>query len=379
VKFLDRTGNRAGAAGVLVAAALAVSAANAADDAVSIVAFNVESDGSSDYVIGEQLAASHDIDLWILTEVWDHKWPGRLTEAAGRADGMPYERILGKTGRDNRILLLYRPDRLRLVETAELTDMPRGKRETAPLSARFAGPGGGEFDVVAVLLSKNDKRRVEQARALNNWAAGRDRPAVAAGTFFFDLPIGDPPGSVEAFAAMTAGDQWRWLTPDTLVPTRCERGERLDDFVFVSAEAGNWATDAEIMFRQSGYCRDSDRTSSRRPTFIRFSASGGSLDRGRVPERPVTPLLPGIVFVRDSDDDGEVDSRAEPRSSTGAAPAQPSRQEPAPGQPAPAAAPPAASGEGDEDRQALEERLEALEREAAELRKALEEEAGPNP
>ena len=109
--------------------------------------------------------------------------------------------------------------------------------------------------------------RVEQARALNNWAAGRDRPAVAAGTFFFDLPIGDPPGSVEAFAAMTAGDQWRWLTPDTLVPTRCERGERLDDFVFVSAEAGNWATDAEIMFRQSGYCRDSDRTSSKMSTW----------------------------------------------------------------------------------------------------------------
>ena len=106
---------RAGAIAVLAAAGLAVSTATMAGDAVSIVAFNVESDGSSDYVIGEQLAASRDIDLWILSEVWDHKWPDRLAEAAGRADGMPYERILGTTGRDNRILLLYRPDRLRLI------------------------------------------------------------------------------------------------------------------------------------------------------------------------------------------------------------------------------------------------------------------------
>jgi hypothetical protein len=373
---------RAGAIAVLAAAGLAVSAASVAGDAVSIVAFNVESDGSSDYVIGEQLAASHDIDLWILTEVWDHKWPGRLAEAAGRADGMPYERILGTTGRENRILLLYRPDRLRLIETSELTDMPHGKREAAPLSARFQGPDGEPFDVVAVHFSKNSTRRIEQAQALNAWAAGRDRPAVAAGTFFFDVPIGDPPGSVDAFAALTAGDHWRWLTPGDLVPTQCQRGERLDDFVFVSAEAAGWAADSEIMFRQSAYCRDSDRTSSHRPTLARFSPSGGALERGAVPERPVSPLLPGVVYVRDTDDD-DADSRAEPRAPSGAAPGQEPGAMSDPGPSIPAAAAPAAAreaeDEGADDREALEERLEALEREAAELRKALEEEAGQNP
>ncbi len=255
----------------LAAWMLAASAAAAGEDAVSIVAFNVESDGSSDFVIGEQLAASHDIDLWVLTEVWEHKWPGRLADAAQRADGMAYERILGSTGRDNRIMLLYRPDRLRLLESAELTDVPHGKREAAPLSARFAGPGGVEFDVVAVLLSKNRKRRTEQARALNAWATGRDRPAVAAGTFFFDMPIGDPPDSVEAFAAMTAGEHWRWLAPAQLVPTQCDRGERMDDFVFVSGTAESWTAESEIMFRQSNYCRENDRTSTYRPTFARFS------------------------------------------------------------------------------------------------------------
>lgn len=375
--------HRATAVAVLVSAALAVSAANAAEDAVSVVAFNVESDGSSDFVIGEQLAASHDIDLWILTEVWDHKWPGRLAEAAGRADGMPYERVLGSTGRENRILLLYRPDRLRLIETAELTDMPHGKREAAPLSARFEGPGGDPFEVVAVHFSKNDKRRVEQAQALNAWAAGRDRPALAAGTFFFDLPLGDPPGSVEAFAAMTAGDHWRWLAPDELVPTQCGRGERLDDFVFVSGAAEGWTAGSEIMFRQPSYCRENDRTSTFRPTFARFSPGGGTLDRGAVPERPVSPLLPGIVFVRDTDDDGEVDARAEPQATSGAVPGQDSGPAPGPAPATPAAADPADASEGDTDgdagREALEERLEALEREAAELRKALEEDAGPEP
>jgi hypothetical protein len=371
------------AVAVLASAGLAVSAANAADDVVSVVAFNVESDGSSDFVIGEQLAASHDIDLWILTEVWDHKWPGRLAEAAGRADGMPYERVLGKTGRENRIMLLYRPDRLRLIETAELTDMPHGKREAAPLSAGFEGPGGDSFDVVAVHFSKNSKRRVEQAQALNAWAADRDRPALAAGTFFFDLPIGDPPGSVEAIAAMTAADHWRWLAPDEVVPTQCGRGERLDDFVFVSGTAESWTAESEIMFRQPNYCRENDRTSTFRPTFARFSPRGGALDRGAVPERPVSPLLPGVVFVRDTDDDGEVDARAEPQGTSGAVPGQEAGAAPGPGPAAPAAAAPAiVSGDEDEDdadREALEKRLEALEREAAELRKALEEEPGPEP
>ena len=249
--------------------------------------------------------------------------------------------------------------------------MPHGNREAAPLSARFQGPDGEPFDVVAVHFSKNSKRRIEQAEALNAWAAGRDRPAVAAGSFFFDLPIGDPPGSVDAFAALSAGDHWRWLTPGDLVPTQCQRGERLDDFVFVSAEAAGWAADSEIMFRQSAYCRDSDRTSSHRPTFARFSPRGGALDRGAVPERPVTPLLPGIVFERDTDDDGKADLRANPGAASG----------PVPSTPAAAAPGDTRNGEieGDADREALEDRLEALEREAAELRKALDEEAGQNP
>ncbi len=152
----------------------------------------------------------------------------------------------------------------------------------------------------------------------------------------------------------------------------------MDDFVFVSGSAAGWTGDAEIMFRQGGYCRDSesDRTSSHRPTFARFSPVGGPLDRGAVPERPVTPLLPGIVFVRDTDDDGEPDVRAEPGAASGTAPA------PAAGAPAAApagASPEPAGAESPEDRDALEERLEALEREAAELRKALEEEGGQNP
>lgn len=371
--------HRAGIVAAMLGFCLAGLPAMVRADAVSIVAFNVESDDSSDYVIGEQLAASRDIDLWVLTEVWDNKWPGRLADAARKADGMPYERILGASGGGNRILLLYRPDRLRLVDTRELTDIPHGKREAAPLLARFADPRGTEFEVVGVHLSKSEKRRLEQARALNRWGAGRDVPAVATGTFYFDLPIGDPPGSVEAFAAMTAADQWRWITPDELVPTQCGRGGRVNDFVFLSGRAAGWTADAEIMFRQSNYCRDSDRTSGYRPTLARLAPAGGSLDRGSVPERTVSPLLPGVVFVRDTDGDGVPDARAEPardvspvEADAGEAPAiAPATID------APAAAPAAPSPADDDVRkQALEERLEALEREAEALRKELEADGG---
>ena len=376
---VSRRRSRAGTAFAMLALCLASLPMAVRADAVSIVAFNVESDNSSDYVIGEQLAASHDIDLWVLTEVWDHKWPGRLADAARKADGMPYERILGTSGGGNRVLLLYRPDRLRLVDTRELTDIPHGKREAAPLVARFADSRGREFEVVGVHLSKGESRRAEQARALNRWAAGRDVPAVAAGTFYFDLPIGDAPDSVEALAALTAAGQWRWITPRELVPTRCERGGRLNDFVFVSGGADGWTAEAEIMFRQSNYCRDSDRTSGYRPVLARFAPTGASLERGSVPERTVSPLLPGVVFVRDTDGDGVPDARAEPGRET--PPAEPAAGEAPAMAPEASAAPdaaPAAASPADEDarQKALEERLEALEREAEALRRELEAEGG---
>ena len=163
-----------------------------------------------------------------------------------------------------------------------------------------------------------------------------------------------------------------------------------------------------ITFKQSNYCNESDsnRTSQHRPVVAGFSTAGDPVElAGLMPERQVGPLLPANVggsevveareeraqpaLVNDAgetpptvveagapivapDPDAAGSGELSPPPAPVAAPA-PAASAPAPVEPPPApAAPPAETA--DPEREALLERLEALEREAREIRRELEEE-----
>ena len=368
---------------LLLTLALSGWAGGAGAAPLTVVAFNVESGGSSDRVIGRQLERSSDVDLWGLTEIYRKGgWVESLRVAAGVGETAGFGAVVGSTGQDNESLVLYRTDRLRLIASEELVAVTGDDGGAAPLVARFVLDGAEEFLFVVVRLADRAERRLGQAQRLAEWAAGQTLPVIAAGTFAFGVPEGGTTGD-EAMATLLARTGWEWVRPADAPATACGRPRLVEDFVFAGGAARDWAGRTAVMFSQSNYCADGDsgRSSDHRPVIAGFHTDGtpGGIV-GAMPEREIGPMLPGRLVqreageARDEQDGGSppvIDAgEPPPVVEAGAAASVPSAAAP------PAASPPAAPA--DPEREALLRRLEALEQEAEALRRALEaEEAAP--
>jgi hypothetical protein len=374
---------------LVLCALLAAGAAHAAP--LTVVAFNVQSDNSSDVMIGRQLERSSGVDLWGLNEIYrGGGWVEPMRVAAGVGEGADFGAVVGTTGRGNESLILYRADRLELLGSEELTGVAGGRNDAAPLVARFRLDGRDEFLFVLVRLSHREKARAEQAARLAEWGAAQTLPVVAAGTFAFEVPEGGTRGD-EAMAALTSRTGWEWVRPADAFATACGNPRYVQDFVFAGGAARGWAGQADVTFRQSNYCStsESNRKSGHRPVIAGFQTDGGpGAIVGVLPDRQIGPLLPATIgdaevreareevaqpaLVSEAGKAPPVVEAGAPVPSPAAGSAEPS---PAPAAPAdsPPLAPPAPEPPAsDPEREALLERLEALEREAQEIRRELE-------
>jgi hypothetical protein len=262
---------------------------------LTMVGFNVESGDASDLVIGLQLKKSGGIDIWGLADVWpEGGWVEAMHEAAQAAEGFAYGVLVGETGGSDRLMLLYRSDRLEMLGHDELLAARIDAREPAPLTAHLRLADGTELLVVLMRLADSDKRRRAQTGVIADWAARQDLPVVALGTLFFGLAESEGPDpDMQQFLDASG---WAWLRPADSRETSCERGGRVDDFVLVGGAAADWQGRAEVMFPQNNYCPDNGRTSSHRPVLARFSTGGGPLDtEAGMAERQALPLLPGEI------------------------------------------------------------------------------------
>lgn len=351
---------------------LALSGAAAAAP-FTVVAFNVESGDASDHVISVQLENSVGVDLWGLADVWDEGgWPERLREGAGVGEDAAFGAVLGQTGGDSRLLVLYREDRLRQLATEEIAAAQVSDREPAPLAVRFRLDGEQDFWFLVVDLSDSEGRRMMQARALADWASRQTLPVVAGGTFRFGVKSSR---DEDLAMGVLLESGWRWVLPVEFVGTACGSGSRIEDFVFLAGAGDAWGARAEVMYPQSNYCPDSGRTSNHRPVLANLAPAGGApAITGSMPERQVQPFFPARLNQgedRGSELANEVVS-VTPSSPTPTTPVPASAYSaPTPTNVASGSAP-AAPVEAEPSREELLRRLEALETEAERLRRQIE-------
>ncbi|HYO15453.1 MAG TPA: endonuclease/exonuclease/phosphatase family protein [Thermoanaerobaculia bacterium] len=251
--------------------ALAAGQAVAAD--LTVAGFNVESGAANAPVIAEQIGPLRDIDLWGFSEVKNTSEGQILAEGAADGESGTFESILGTTGGQDRLLIVYNSDRLDLIQTGEIHELNIGGNVRAPLWAQFRlKPSGPEFIfVVNHLYRGNTAGRHAQAQGLNQWARTRTVPVIATGDYNFDwhFQTGDT-NHDQGYDLMTAGEVFKWVRPTTLVPTNCSFHQSVLDFVFVSGAAQSWEGEGEILFAQHTYCPDSTSTSDHRPVLARF-------------------------------------------------------------------------------------------------------------
>lgn len=244
---------------------------------LTVAGFNVESGAANPRVIAEQIAPLRDIDLWGFSEVRNASEARILAEGAADGESGTFESILGTTGADDRLLIVYNSDRLELIQTGEIHELNIGGRVRAPLWAQLRiKPAGPDFlFVVNHLYRGNTAGRHAQAEGLNQWASTRTLPVIATGDYNFDwhFQTGDT-NHDRGFDLMTAGDVFEWVRPETLIPTNCSSHQSVLDFVFVSGAARDWEAEGEILFDHLSYCPDTTNTSDHRPVLARFEVEG---------------------------------------------------------------------------------------------------------
>lgn len=259
-----------------------VTSAQPAPELLVVVGWNVEGFERSDpATIAERIAAFEDVDLWGLSEVTDADDAEAYEIAAEIGENADYESIVGTTGNNILLVILYDAERFTLIDRLELREIQIGGR--APLVAHFLdAETGGEFlFMVNHLLRGNDTGRRQQAQRLNDWAEAQTLPVIAVGDYNFDWEVinGDAdhdPG----YDNMVADGVWEWVRPNVLVRTQCSAlpaatteddcgFNSVLDFVFVSGVAQRWRAASEIIVFEGDF-PDTDATSDHRPVLARF-------------------------------------------------------------------------------------------------------------
>src|SRR5688572_17551139 len=90
---------------------------------LTVAGFNVESGAANPNVIAEQIGPLDDIDLWGFSEVKNSTEARALQQGAEDGESATFESILGTTGSEDRLLIVYNSDRLELVRSGELHDL----------------------------------------------------------------------------------------------------------------------------------------------------------------------------------------------------------------------------------------------------------------
>ncbi|MGB5623738.1 MAG: endonuclease/exonuclease/phosphatase family protein, partial [Gammaproteobacteria bacterium] len=278
---------------------------------LAVVAFNVDSADASDDFIATQLRKSEGIDIWGLTEVWQKQgWPETLRLGAEKGGDTAYGSLLGSTGANDRMLILYRRDRLELLASEEILEARATERHAAPLAAHFRPGEGPDFMIVVVNFSDQASRRAQQSAGLAAWAQAQTLPVVAVGSFNFDLREDESDTEFDRFLA-SAG--WSWLRPEPNIGTWCGRRGRIADNVLLGGEARSWRSDASVMYPQNNYCPDDVRSSDHRPVLARFAFDGTvAVPEASMQERQVRPFLPGDMAIQTGLDDLGSDEETAP-------------------------------------------------------------------
>jgi len=244
----------------------------AAADLLTVVTFNVESGDDTDPALVAQdiVMIGPGVDLWGLTEVADKSAANTFRQAASGAS--KYRYILGESGGEDRLTILYNLDTLKFKGVEELDRLPGSRK---PLAGHFQHKDSGvEFLFVVNHFNRGDaKRRQKQAERLRQWTKRQELPVILAGDFNFDYNPKTEKGN-KAFDLFMQGTTVHWHQPKCVSAGNCPRtGTQCDsrynsilDFVFTGGPARDWEGESQVIFAERAYCaRDRKGYADHRP------------------------------------------------------------------------------------------------------------------
>jgi len=247
-----------------------------ADDEIVIVSWNVESGGADPDTIKARIASFSGVDIWGFSEVRNTSWSLKFEDGAEDGEGGDFKPILGNTGGADRLLIVFDKDQFEEIDTFEIdwTDRYWFRPTMSPRSALVAHlrliSTGQEFMFMVNHLYRGngvDPRRLDQAKALREWASQQTVPVIAVGDYNFDWDL-DPNetqfNTQKGFGDMTACGTFVWLQPATLITTHDSSFNSILDFVFLAQSAGVITGTSRVIV-EAGDFPDTNDTPDHRP------------------------------------------------------------------------------------------------------------------
>ena len=245
---------------------------------LNLLSWNVESEGADPTVIAQQLTSFSNYDVMGLTEVLP-----AASDSFRKSAGENFQSITSRSGRNDRMMLIYNPEILELVRKFEIRKINFQDRYRSPLVGHFRHLGSQQEFIVMVnhLARGKESIRQTQAKQLVEWARNETLPIIALGDYNFDYVFDTEKGN-EAFRLFQKDGIWKWVQPVQWVDTNwyddpaAPDGEddypgSMLDFAFVANGAKDWQTRCEIIVRDGDF-PDDEKTSDHRPYRLSVSA-----------------------------------------------------------------------------------------------------------
>ncbi len=238
-----------------------------------VVGWNVESGDADTETIAGRIEDEEKVDIWGLSEVASEDDAERYEEAAEDGENADYELILGTTGRDDRLAIIYNTERLEKISVDELHWINIRGRVRAPLVAKFRGKTTGKEFLFMVnhLFRGSASGRKTQSRLLNEWAKRQSLPIIAVGDYNYDwhYQTGDEDHDA-GYDLLTKDAVFWWVRPERLVPTNSSGYNSVLDFVFASGDAAGWQYRSNILAIRGDF-PDTSKKSDHRPVDAIFA------------------------------------------------------------------------------------------------------------
>ncbi len=237
----------------------------ALDDQFRILTFNLESgDADINYLMTMITRYMDEYDVIGFQEI-SPTW-AQVIKGYIRKNSKNQGFILGTTGGADRLGLIYRTDRLTLLETTELNHINIGGAVRAPLVALLKVKTTGRLFYVINNHLYRSKRNIrhQQCELLIAWSNQLKYPYIALGDYNLDYDVNS--GQSDKGLGILS-KKWQWLEPEELVPTQCSvRYQSILDFVFIGGPGSSeWEASSKILESQDNYCPDNQMKSDHRP------------------------------------------------------------------------------------------------------------------
>lgn len=257
---------------IVFALAFAGGSTISAQSRLTVVSWNIQSGQADPQQVAKRIKAFQDVDLWGFSEVENDAAANILETAAEDGENADFRRIVGTTGGDDRLVIIYDSKRFLRITNFQLHHINQGNHR-APLVARLRDQTTQQEFLFMVnhLARGNASLRHKQAGLLRRWAENQVLPVIAVGDYNFDWQVegGDAHHDL-GYDRMTEDEVFTWVRPERLVRSQCDEDyDTVLDFVFVSSPASSWAGSSEIIV-VPGDCPDDNLTSDHRPVIARF-------------------------------------------------------------------------------------------------------------